>query len=63
MADTSSPRHGSSWRTIAINVGVLFFLFATTELAARLYIAWVYGTETAGMQKRIAYLSYRPFVM
>jgi hypothetical protein len=34
-----------------------------TELAARLYIAWTYGTQTAGMQERIAYLAYRPFVM
>ena len=32
-----------------------------TELAARLYIAWTYGTQTAGM--RIVYLAYRPFEM
>ncbi|MGE5773777.1 MAG: SGNH/GDSL hydrolase family protein [Hyphomicrobiales bacterium] len=63
MVDASSPRQESAWRTVAINVLVFFFLMGATELAARLYIAWTYGTQTAGMQERIAYLAYRPFVM
>jgi hypothetical protein len=48
MADTVSPRHASVWRTVAINVVVLLGLLGATELAARLYLTWAYGTPTAG---------------
>ena len=63
MADTVSPRHASVWRTVAINVVVLLGLLGATELAARLYLTWAYGTPTAGTQEQFVYLSYRPFVM
>jgi hypothetical protein len=45
MADTSSPRRGSAWRTVAINVVVLFCLLGAIEVVARVYIAWAYGPK------------------
>ena len=54
---------GSFWRTALINLIVFFCLLGGMEIAARIYIAWVYGSQTAGLQQRTQYLSYRPFVM
>lgn len=54
---------GSFWRTALINLIVFLCLLGGLEIAARIYIGWVYGSQTAGLQERTAYLTYRPFVM
>ncbi len=54
----------SNWRrTTLINVLVFFGLLAALEIAARIYVAWTRGSQTAGMQERTVYLSYKPYVM
>src|SRR6187401_3346477 len=56
-------RWGSAWRIVAINLVVFLCLLGAVELAARFFISWIYGSQTAGMEERVLYLSYRPFVM
>ena len=54
----------ATWpRTVLINLLVFFGLLAAVEIAARVYVAWSRGSQTAGMQERTVYLSYKPYVM
>ena len=50
-------------RLVIINLVVLFCLLGMLEIAARVYVAYTRGTQTAGVQERTVYLSYEPFVM
>ena len=65
MEIKTTPERGGGqlWLTALINIVVFFSLLAAVEIAARIYIAWAYGTQMAGMEERTQYLSYQPFVM
>lgn len=54
---------GAALRTLLVNLAVLIVLLAGFELAARAFIWWTRGSQTAGLQERTVHLSYKPFVM